>query len=195
MSDTLQELWQASDGDQIIELPESVVLKSELNLVLAKFNKAIKKRNFREVAAALVLIPFVVWGLFTYDTPLTRIALIIELIHLTLIIAILVLVKKQMPDKYELPVRDYLVLYKAYLIREKKLLQTVFYWYLLPGIIAISLFYIDQSKNTYLLFTLFALSIWFWWFVYRINKKAAEEQVQPLITQVDKTLEELENDN
>jgi hypothetical protein len=107
-----------------------------------------------------------------------------------LVIFVLNNVKKYKPDNYTLPVKEYLIKHRDYLVRERGLLRNVVYWYLLPIFISEVLFFIGQYRSLVVLIS----SILFVFIVnaaiYFINKVAVKKVFDPLIHQIDKAIDD-----
>jgi len=190
MSDNdLNIIWQQSANKEVVKFEPSELL-TDLNSQLINFDKCLKKRDRREIiAAAFVILTFGTGAIF-FTGIISKIGLSIGVLYGILVIFVLQNVKKHKPDNYSLPVKEYLVKHRDYLVRERGLLRNVVYWYLLPPFISEILFFVGQYRSPAVLI----ISILFVFIVnaaiYFINKVAVKKVFDPLIHQIDKAIDD-----
>ena len=182
-------IWQQSANKEVVKFEPSELL-NDLDSQLINFDKCLKKRDRREVIAAAIVILAFGTGAILFTGIISKIGLSIGVLYGILVIFVLHNVKKHKPDNYSLPVKDYLVKHRDYLVRERRLLNNVIYWYLLPPFISEVLFFVGQNRGIALLI----ISILFVFIVnaciYFLNKVAVKKVFDPLIHQIDKTIDD-----
>ena len=191
LNDELEKIWQNSAKAEGIKFDKKELIKA-LNMQLNQFDRIIKNRNRREIVAAIIIILLSGTGFLFFTDILSRIGMALGVFYGVLVVYMLRNTKKQKPANYDLPIKDYLVEYRHYLIKERSLIVNVIYWYLLPPFIACLLFFIGQNLSitqiAYLMIFIFCL----YTFIFFMNKAGAKKTLNPLIKKLDETIKDLE---
>lgn len=183
----LQELWKETESSK-----QSTSF-ADLSMVVKKVESRIKTRDAREIIVAALLIPFFIFFFFKLDNLTARAGALVMVMYSILVIYKLRNVKKhKKPFDPLLTIKHQMINIRTYLSEERALLDSVFYWYLLPPFIGILLFVIgldiEKSKAIFYL----GLTIILYFFIYRLNKKAVRERFNPLLQKIDTAIQELE---
>jgi len=180
----LKQLWRDSCHTR-----DTIEISFEIKDALRKFDRHIQRRDWQEIVIAIVLIPVFALVAYFIEPMLSRVAATITIPALLFIVFKLRQVKRSRPEYDSSSLKEYLALYRIYLLNQKLLLERALYWYILPCGLPMLLFFIGQKR-----YLLAALTLPLYYMVYRINKKAAKEELQPLIDKVDNQLTDLESD-
>ena len=187
----LSKIWQNSTGAEAINF-NNAELFADLDLQLKNFDHTLKNRDKREVIAAVIVILLFGTGTLFFSGIISRIGLIFGALYGILVIYVLHIVKKQKPEYYTLPVKEYLIQHREYLVKERNLLKNVIYWYLLPPFISSVLFFVGQNMGAVMLIISILIAFWINVYIYFLNKAAVKKVFDPLINQMDQTINNLE---
>ncbi len=188
----LKKIWQsANDKNETINF-HSLNLK-EMNQQIKKFEKTIAARNNREIGAAILVI--VGFGYYALSIPaiLGKLGSIWTIGYGIWIIYKLKKVAAKQPGfNIEHSIKQQLIDYQKYVKSEQRLLKNILYWYLLPGLPGMMLIMLGSRKEWGDLFFGFSIIFIIFLAIYLLNKEAAEKQFTPLLTDIEKTLQRLE---
>lgn len=194
--DDLKQDWQ-----EIVDVPAD---NENLEKVIAmlehetkKVDKEIKRRDILEITIALMLIPFWVFGLFYSAGIIQSIGLILAILNSIYIPYRLVSAKKINVSK-ESSIRSYLENEKQKISQQKSLLEGVVSWYIAPITISIILITLGASVDASGIPQLSESLMIYYGFVtilivavYFLNKRAVTKKFTPLLSSIDKKLQEL----
>jgi predicted membrane channel-forming protein YqfA (hemolysin III family) len=199
--DDLKTSWQ----EQVKEPTEQEYLAAlsdalnQLEKETSKLDKSIKRRDFLEISIALLLIPVWCWKLF-YSAGLMQTVGLIVLILACIYIPYKLLKAKRIKAPKSSSVVDFLRVEKQKLENQKKLLETVAWWYISPmflGIILVTLgAQLDEFGVPHInpqMWSYYGFCILLVIGTYGLNKRAAKKQFSPMINKVDQRLKELAN--
>jgi Ca2+/Na+ antiporter len=192
IDEELKRIWQGASEEARIQFNQSRLL-IEMEQKLKRFDDTIKHRNYMEIFVAILLIPvFTAIGYFT-PYPISRLGAGLIILYCFLVIFKLLHTRRQKNKiDYTTTLKQQLITAKIYIEHEKRLLNTVLYWYLLPPFAGCILFWAGMPMNPWMLgfLILFAILVngYIWW----LNKRAVKTGMNPLIEQIDATLKELE---
>ena len=188
----LKEIWQsANDKNETINF-HSLNLK-EMNQQIKKFEKTIAARNNREIAAAIFVIAGFGYYAFIIPSILGKLGSIWTIGCGIWIIYKLKKVEAKQPGfDNEHSIKQQLVDYQEYVKSEQRLLSNILYWYLLPFIPGMVLFMLGTRKEWGDLFFGFSIIFIVFLAAYLLNKEAAKSKFTPLLTDIEKTLQNLE---
>lgn len=208
----LKKVWKNSSRTEKIKFETSRLL-IDLNKKMNRFEKAIRYRDIREIFSSVLGI--FLFGYFTYEIPfmLTKAASFFGMIWFAYVIYRFRAAKKQkLPSNLSLTFREQLENQKSNMIQQARLLDTVFYWYLLPPFIMNILFVIGLgdpkeygwsntiinellpipliNKIVYLIFVavLYAGILW-------LNKRAVKKDIKPVIKEIERVQQQLESED
>jgi hypothetical protein len=187
MENDIERIWHESVKKEIVNISKRNLI-TELNSQMKSLDRNIGLRNGREIVASVVLIVVLGTGSFFTDSILSKIGLILGAMYGILVIFMIKRTAKLKPDNYTLQIREYLLERRMYLKEEKKLLDNVIYWYLLPPFICCVLFFIGQKLNVLVL--LFSIIIVFVMYVYLyiLNKRAVKKVYDPMLEKLEHTI-------
>lgn len=200
----LNHIWQNSSSEERIEINYSQLIdqmKTKMDLI----SKEIKNRDRREIAASLVGIAAYSWIGWQIPFIWSKIACILLICWFVFIIFRL---KKQRKNEHATPIdsiSSQLEQRKKYFQDQAKMLNSVFWWYVLPPItINIMLFFgVGNPTEWDSFFARFlpnnivekviivCLLLAFGYYIVRLNKKAVKKELEPLISEIEETQRQL----
>ena len=188
----LKQIWQsANDKNETISF-NSLNLK-EMNQQIKKFEKTIKARNNREIGAAILVIAGFGYYAFIIPSILGKLGSIWTIGYGIWVIYKLKKVEAKQPGfDIEHSVKQQLMDYQKYVKAEQQLLKNILYWCLLPIIPGMLLFTLGTGKEWSSLLVGYSIMLIMFIAIYLLNKEAAEKQFTPLLTDIEKTLQNLE---
>lgn len=189
--DELRNMWKGSQPPELVQIEQTTLL-NDLSYKLGKFDKQIEKRNLRENFLAIALI--ILFGFIAYSIPytLTKIACLLMIPYYLFYMYKIRSVRNQKTGDLSRPPRQFLINQKEYLQKEKKLLDDILYWAILPFVPVIVLFYagFPMDLQSYLIYgsiTFVILAA-----VYGANKYAVKHAFIPLLNKVDGMIREFD---
>lgn len=195
MEEELIKIWQSSPNQERVKFEKSRVM-IEMQSNIDDFHKKIKYRDLRELIGALIVIPAFGYAAFAFPPVLTKVASILIIAWAFFAVIRMRNAKKHKPGALTETYLEYLHQTRDYLIIQKQLLDSVLYWYILPGITLTMLFVLgfgvtaDRLKpilNMAILNILLAIV------TYYLNKWAVKKQIVPRLLKVNDLIHVLEN--
>jgi hypothetical protein len=193
LDDELERIWQNSKVE-IVKIDMSKLL-IDLEAQLISFDRSIKNRDRREIVAAVIVIIVFGTGVVFVASILSKIGLLVGVLHGFLVIYILRNIKKHKPNNFSLSIKDYLIKHRQYLVEERSLLDNVIYWYLLPPFICSVLFLIGQNMSITRLIISVLVVFGICVHVYFLNKAGVRKCFDPLIKKINETINDIETIN
>lgn len=185
----IQKIWKAGSASE--QTGEVKVLK-ELDGTIRKLEGGIKRRDRLEIIIALLAIPIFIYIFFINENSLTKLGSLIMIAYCLLVIYQLRNVKKhRKPFDPLSTIKNQLINMRHYLSKEKSLLDSVLYWYLLPPFIGIFLITIGNGNPIASISIQMSVIAILYYYIYRLNKKAVRNRFNPLIQDLDLAIQEL----
>ncbi|GAB5526181.1 MAG: hypothetical protein Roseis2KO_40530 [Roseivirga sp.] len=206
----LKNIWKNSSQVEQIKFDLSRLV-IDLDSKMKRIEKAIRSRDLREIGAALIVVPL--FGYLAYEVPypITRAAAILTILWAFFVIYKFRSVqKKRIKEDLSLSFRQQLANQKSNMMDQHRLIDTVLYWYVLPPFILNMLFvwslgypsdiewsgnlinHLPMDTNNKIGFTI-ALAI-FNAFVVWLNKRAVKKTLNPLIADIERVEQQLQNE-
>lgn len=189
MSDEeLKEMWAGGKKTGAVSFNASK-LSDELDNKLESSKHVIQARNNREIYTAFALMPiFLMIAVFVHPL-LSKAGALLIIPYCGLVIYVLKRVQRYKNVDASLPLREYLAQYRDYLCKERYLLQMAGWWYIIPAIFCMSLFFIGLQKYIALVPLLLVGAIgWYY------NSKGARDYFDPLLEKIDADIIAIESD-
>ena len=207
----LKEIWRNSSETEKIKFEMSRLL-IDLKNKMSRIERYIRIRDILEISTAILFIPIL--GYLAYEIPfvVTKIGCILLMTWFGYIIFKFRDVKKhKLPIDLALSFREHLANRKAYLLQEARLIDTIFYWFLLPILVAYSIFVLGLgdpveygwsniiankmlpipliNRIGYLIFcaVIFAGLLW-------KNKRSVNKIYKPVIKDIERVQQQLESE-
>lgn len=208
--ENLMSIWKKTDFDVQLQIDKGGLIE-ELKAKVSSVDRRIVYRNFLEITVAILFIP--VFAYLFYETPyyLFKTGCLVMILWLGYLIYNIISTRRNKPkNTHLLSLKENLKSQKKYLLKERDLINNVFYWYLLPPFIGQLLMLIGLNvhrdvlwKNRFLqdflstnisshvIYIVFLILIYSW--IYRLNKKAIRKDIQPVITDIEKIEDHINN--
>ncbi len=139
IEDELVKLWQSSPNRERVKFEKSRLM-IDVQSSLETFHRKIKYRDLTEQAAIIMGSPVFVYYAFTIPFILTKIASVLIVLWGIYVFIRLKKAKKHKPGNFAETYLQYLYETRKYLKIQKELIDNVFYWYVLPGMLLMFLF-------------------------------------------------------
>lgn len=186
----LKKLWQDAAPTEKIKFEKSKLL-IDLDYELKKMERQIKNRDLREIIVALLLIPFFIYLAINAELLLSQIAAGLLVIYCCFVIYKLRSVKRYKKDNFSGSLKEQLQQMRIYVQKERNLLDTVLYWYLLPAAFPILLFF-GSTVGVGLKLVIYGLVlVAVFTGIYFMNKNAVKQNFDPVLEQLDEAIGEL----
>lgn len=196
MEEELIKIWQSSPNQERIKFEKSRLI-IEMQGSIDRLHRAIKYRDMREYIAIAIVIPAFAFTAITIPFLLTRIASVLTILWAIYIAVKLRNAKKKKPGALTESYLHYLKKTRDYLIIQKQMLDSVLYWYILPGMTLTMMFVLgfgvaDRIKSIVkfaLLNVVLAVA------TYYLNKRAVKAEITPRLKKIEELINLLENPN
>jgi len=191
----LIKIWQSSTEVERVKFNKSRLI-IELQSSLDRLHKSIKYRDLIEIDTAIVMI--IIFGYITYFVPFTlsKIAALLIILWLIYVIFRLRSTKKYKPSTLTDSYFDYLYKTREYLHIQKKLLNSVLYWYIIPPLIGIivllsGIWIIPETHNTIIITAIGTVGYGI--FAYLLNKRKVKKEIIPKLQKIDELIKIMNN--
>ncbi|HET9055888.1 MAG TPA: hypothetical protein VFN30_03470 [Chitinophagaceae bacterium] len=194
MEKELIKIWQSSPNQERIKLEKSRLMIG-VQSSIDDFHKKIKYRDLIEQIAVLVVIPVFAYSAYAIPYLLTKVASILIIGYVLFVAIRLRNAKKHKPGALTETYLEYLHKTRDYLVIQKRLLDSVLYWYILPGVALTMLFVFGFGITGRLkpILKIGLLNIVLAVVTYYLNKRAAKKGILPRISKVNELISVLEN--
>ncbi len=194
MEEELIKIWQSSPNQERIRFKKSRLI-IDVQSSMDDFHKKIKHRDLREQIAAATVIP--IFAFFAYSTPnlLSKVASILIIGYALFVVIRLRNAKKHKPGAFTETYLEYLHKTRDYLVIQKQLLDSVLYWYILPGMTLTMLlvFSLGVTGRLKPILKMGLLNIVLAVVTYYLNKRGVKKEIIPRMEKVDELISVLEN--
>ncbi len=194
MEDELMKIWQSSPNRERIKFERSRLIL-DLQSSLDRIQRSWKSMIVRETIAIIIIIPAFVFITFYVPFTISKIGSIWIVLSVIYILVRLRSPKKYKPTDFTETYIDYLYKTKEHLNAQKKLLDTVLYWYILPVfpgfvLILMGFIHIPEKRKliviTALAFVIMAVLAYF------LNKRAVKKEFDPRLGKIDELIKVME---
>lgn len=190
MEDELIKIWQSSPNQEQIKFEKSRLIL-DMKSSLDRIQRSWKYMLIRESLAATIGIPIFTYIAFTHPFTLTRIGSALTILAIIYIVFRLLRINRQKPNNYSETYMDYLYGSKEVLGVQKKALDNVLYWYVLPlypGIILILLGFVHIPEKINMIIFTFSLALAMAIGIHFLNKWAAKKHFAPRLKKIDELI-------
>jgi 4-hydroxybenzoate polyprenyltransferase len=189
-ADDLKKLWGNSKVPRLTI--NSLSLSKELDKEFKTIERKIARRDLREIIAAIALIPLALARAYFTSPVLAKITLLLIIPYALMVIYKLKQAKKYKVTDMNLDFKESIKRQIIYYCKQRDLLNTVLWWYLLPPAI-LSMLHLTSLGMVFekLIFHGMFITI-LYGAIYALNKRVVRKQLNPLIRKLDDILLELD---
>jgi len=195
----LKQIWQ-SENEKKETINFHTLSIKDMNQQIKAFEQKIEKRNNREVFVAILGIILFGYGLFTVSDNLEFLGGLWGIGYCIWVIYGLKKVEAQQPEfDIEKSIKQQLLNYRSYVKQEQQLLKGALYWYILPPLPGMVFFMFGGGREWSQLkvywpnlFLPFSILLFISIVLYLLNQEAADKEFNPLLRDIDNTLQNLE---
>ncbi len=194
MEDELVKIWQSSPEQEQIKFEKSRLI-IDMDSSLNRIHRVWKYMVIREAVAGAITVPIFAYVAFTHSFTLTRIGSVLIALGVIYILYRLLSIARQKPINYSDTYLDYLYKAREVLGMQKKALDNVVFWYVLPiapGFILFLLGFIHIPEKTNIILFTFSLFIAVAIGAHYLNKWAAKKQFAPRLKKIDELIKVME---
>lgn len=194
MEEELIKIWQSSSNQERIKFEKSRLMMN-MQTSLDEIHKKIQYRDLREYIAIGIVIPVFTYCAYSVPNLLSKVASVLIIGYALFVAFKLRNAKKYKPSAFTETYLEYLHKSKEYLLHQKQLLDSVIYWYILPGMTLTMLFALglgvtDRLKPILkgaIANVVIAIAI------YYLNKQAVRKELVPRLSKIDELIRLMEN--
>lgn len=185
----LKAAWQQTNLQAIL-IPNLV---EKIHQRVDQLDAKIKSRDRLEITIAISVIPFFGFLAWVFENPYTRTGCIIVIIASLWIIFVLRRYCKK-KSKEGKTVKEQISTELTYIKKQRRLLQSVIYWYILPIYLGLVFFHVGLSSHwisfVVMMFFTTALMI----FISHLNRKAVRTELDPVIESLETLLHNIDKE-
>jgi len=193
MEEELIKIWQSSPNQERIKFEKSRLML-DVQSSMDRLHRSIKYRDLREQVAVAIVIPAFAYTAYAFPPLLSKVASVLIVGWALYILIRLRNAKKHKPGAFTETYLEYLHKTKDYLLIQKQLLDSIMYWYILPGMTLTMLFFmgfgvVGRSVQIikYALGNV-ALAV----ATYFLNKRAVKREFVPRLAKIDELINLME---
>lgn len=194
MEEELIKIWQSSSNQERVKFEKSRLILN-MQTSLDELHKKIKYRDVREYIAVGIIIP--VFAFYAYSVPnlISKVASVLIIGYALFVALKLKNAKKYKPSSFTETYLEYLYKSKDYLLHQKQLLDSVIYWYILPGMALTMLFFLGFGITDRLkpILKMGIANVVLAIVVYYLNKQAVQKELVPRLSKIDELIHMMEN--
>lgn len=187
----LKQAWKKLEIDKEKINFQSPNLKMNMEQEIIKFEQRVNARDRREIiTASILVILFTIIAIMNEGS--MRIGAILLIFYFVWVIFYLTKAKNQKPTfSISKSIKNQLIEYKSYVVVQRNLVKNVLYWYILPifpGVIFCNL----NMESRVLLVGTVIFNILLLTYVFRLNQRAAKENYDGILKNLDDAILNLE---
>ena len=188
----LKQMWQSASPREMFQFINSTKNLKEMNTKIQKLDRAIERRNLREVSVCAVLI-VLMGASFFFKAPLITHVCSAVLILVTVFVAykwLSIRHARKLPDA-SMSIRQQLENDYNYFTAEQKLVKNIAYWYILPILTPVVVYVFNWTLPVWMkaLYLVFVGLVGIW--TYQYTMKWAKQFDAP-IQELEKAIQQLE---
>lgn len=193
MEEELIKIWQSSPNQERIKFEKSRLM-IDMQSSMDRLHRGIKYRDMREYIAIAIVIPAFGYAAIAMPFIVTKIASVFIIAWAVYIAIKLRNAKKKKPGAFTETYLDYLRKTREYLMLQKQMLDSVLYWYILPGLTLTMMFVAGVGITDRVKFIIkFAIAnVVLAVATYYLNKKAVSTEIVPRLKKIDELIAVLE---
>lgn len=193
IEDELVRIWQSSPNQERVKFEKSRLMM-DVQSSMDRLHRKIQYRDLMEQIAIIITIPVFAYYAYTISFIVTKIASLLIIAFGIYVMFRVRGAKKHKPIAFTESYLEYLYKTREYLKIQKQLVDSVLYWYILPGIILIFLFVLGPGITGRLpkVIKMAGITAVVGAATYYLNKKAVKKQFVPRLEKVDHLIKVME---
>lgn len=193
MEEELIKIWQSSPNQERVKFEKSRLM-IDVQSSMDRFHRSIKNRDLREYIAVAIIIPAFAFSAYFIPFTVSKIASVLIIGYAIYVAIRLRNAKKHKPSAFTETYLDYLYKTREYILIQKQLLDTVIYWYILPGVTLTMLFVMGFGITGRLkpILKMGAINVGLAVATYYLNKRAVQKELVPRLTKVNELINLME---
>ncbi len=194
MEDELIKIWQSSPEVEQIKFEKSRLMM-DMESSLNRIHRGWRYMLIRETLAGAIVIPVFSYIAYTHPFTLTRIGSVLIVLGVIYILFRLLSVDRQKPNNYAETYLDYLYKAREVLGIQKKSLDNVVYWYVLPtypGLILMLLGFVHIPEKIKWILLAISSTIAMTIGVHFLNKWAVKKNFIPRLQKINELIKVME---
>jgi uncharacterized membrane protein YecN with MAPEG domain len=193
MEEELIKIWQSSPNQERIKFEKSRLML-DMQSSIDRLHRKIRYRDLREYIAAAIVIPAFAYSAYVIPNLVTKIGSVLVIGYAVFIILMLRNARKHKPSAFTETYLQYLHKTKRYILIQKKLLDNVLYWYILPGMTLTMLCTLGFgiAGRTRFLIKMAVMNVVLAIATYYLNKRAIEKEFAPRLAKIEELIRVLE---
>jgi hypothetical protein len=187
----LKQLWLGKGNEPHLEINNDILMNS-LTKRMKNMEKQIRRRDYREIIAAICLIPLFTWWSIIFPQWLAKAGCMVIAATCVFVIITLGRARKvKVKEDISSEMKMHLITSRQLLLQQIRLLNSVVWWYLLPFFAGVALFNFGTVKGTVnkILWTVIIAGLYA--YIYYLNKRAVKKHLLPMEETVSKMLRDL----
>ena len=196
INDEIDEIWNSFSKAEKVKIDQHRMMV-ELRSNLDNLQKQIRLRDKREITVAIIVIPMFIIIAVLIPFLITKIASILLAIWSCFVIYKLRQTNNNEPIHYNEKYLRYLEQNKEYLQDQKKLLASVFWWYIAPFLFCSTLFligFLDTSnKSNWVSIAMIIGVVLFSVLLYIMNKNVSKNELDPRISKIENLIKKMKS--
>jgi hypothetical protein len=193
IEDELVKIWQSSSNQERIKFEKSRLM-IDVQSTLDHLHRKIKYRDLLEQIAVITAIPVFAYYAYSIPSILTKIASVLIILWGIYVIIRIRNAKKHKPGAFTETYLEYLYKSRDYLNIQKQLLDSILYWYILPGMVLMFLFILGPGIAGRLpkIMKVGAGIVTLGVVIYFLNKRAVKKQFIPRLEKIEELINAME---
>ena len=193
MEEELIKIWQSSPNQERVKFERSRLIL-DVQSGMDRLHRSIKYRDLREQIAIIVVVPAFTYASYVLPNLLSKVASLLIAGWAVYIWVKLRNAKKHKPGAFTETYLEYLHKTKHYLLIQKRLLDSVIYWYILPGVSLTMLFVIGLGVvgKSMTIIKMAIVNAVLAVGTYILNKRAVKMEFIPRLAKIDELIHVME---
>lgn len=186
----IRKIWTNADAPYY---PVDTASLTRLRTEVDRMDKAIRRRDWREIGAA-ILVALAFGGMaFWFDNVYTQAGCGIVVLASALIVWVLRKSRKH-ETREQMPVKEQVEAELLFYRKQRRILKHVLAWYISPIFAGLTLFYFGLTDGWVDFFAFTLLNIGVMTYIWYLNQRAVRKEIEPLIASLEQLQQNLENE-
>jgi len=194
IEEELIKIWQSSPNQERVKFEKSRLM-IDVQSSTDRLHRNIKYRDLMEQIAAIIVIPVFAYYVYLVPSIVSKIASALIVLWVIFVILRLRNAKKNKPGALTETYLDYLYKTREYFEVQRKMINSVLYWYILPAWTILTMFVVGfigaPGKLKWMIQTE-TLNTLVGVVAYLLNKRAVKKQFVPRLAKIDELINIME---